>query len=336
MAVTWRIEFIVEIGGVRTDLDAVPRLSSSDTPYYGVKNTSTGTVIVDDNTAMTWLSDGYYYYDITVDAEANPDHADPSTQYTYSVEWTLNDITQFYVDSETTEALTAGEPTTTPTYADLQTAIQDAFKDMTDVNLLSRMIKEGYLMFLYPPDVAGKGSHVWSFLSPSTTLSLTASDYDYDLPAAFGGLVGSQLVLESASDAYDPVRIVTPEQIHRLRLGSSSDSGVPQWAAVEPKAFVAATGTRWQMVFWPTPDASYTARYRYNVNPDAVASGEYPIGGAQHAATIRAACRAKAEQLRSGGARGHYYLEFVDCLRASISQDEQFKNWNGPVTEAAW
>ena len=296
----------------------------------------------------------------------------------------------------------AGESTLSPLYADLVTAIQDAFPDLTDTALLARLIKEAYLMFLYPADVLGKGSHTWSFLSPSTTLS-TIEEYstgtvdvtdgdatvelsggtwpswaesatiaitdddgdeheftveertdndtielaeewdgdtdtglsytihyhpaDYDLPASFGGLIGEQIVLESTDEYYPPMKVISPEQIQRFRLGYSTAS-TPRYAAIQPKAFVSATGSRWELLIFPEPDDDYTARYRYNVNPDAVASGQYPIGGAQHALTIRAACRARAEMKMGGGVRGHYFAEFADCLKASIQQDEGFKAKN--------
>ena len=236
-------------------------------------------------------------------------------------------MTQTFNTTVTAVSASAGESTLSPVYADLVTAIQDAFPDLTDAALLARLIKEAYLMFLYPPDVLGKGSHAWSFLSPTATLAISEGDDDYDLPASFGGLIGEQIALESTDEYYPPMKVISPEQIQRFRLGYSTAS-TPRYAAIQPKAFVSATGSRWELLIFPEPDDDYTARYRYNVNPDAVASGQYPIGGAQHALTIRAACRARAEMKMGGGVRGHYFAEFADCLKASIQQDEGFKAKN--------
>ena len=309
------------------DADALPTIE--------VTNPTTAETIVAAGSAMTQAAGdtGHYTYALTYGGAEAADTIIENQTYEYTVSYVYNTGNFTVDDMFASGTATAGESTLTATYNDLMTAIQDAYKDFTDAALLARMIKEAYLMFLYPPDVLGKGSHVWSFLSPSATLTLEANDYDYDLPATFGGIVGNQIVLQSTTDYYDPVRIVTPEQIHRMRLGVSTTS-VPNYAAVQPKPFVAGTGSRWELIVYPTPDATYTAGYRFNVNPDAVVAGEYPIGGPQHALTIRAACRAKAEQKRSGGARGHYYLEFVDCLRASIQQDEIYMGYNTP--EVVW
>jgi len=179
MSQTWPITFNVDIGGIATDLDATPTLSSADASY-GVKNTATGAVIVNDATSMTRLSAGRYSYTITVDAEANPDHADYATQYTYSVEWVLNGITSYTVIAHTTDAEETAV-SITASYADLVNEIQDAFPDITSATKLARIIKNGYTMFLYPPEVVVNGRPVsgykWSWASPLAVLN-TIEEYD--------------------------------------------------------------------------------------------------------------------------------------------------------------
>jgi len=408
----WRLDFTVRRDGALVDLDADPQLSS-DPAHYGVKNTATDVHLIDDDTTMTRLSEGRYYYDIVLAAVEAPPVAAFSTNYTYSVEWTLGGVTDFSVLTYTTEAERVAA-SLTPLYADLVLAITDAFPDCTDSGKQDRIIKSAYTMLLYPPEVMVEGRRIggykWNWMSPldsfntvveyktgtveavlgdveitltggtwpdwvadgatliitdalgadhsftvsertgADTLDLTSAwdhadedtmsyeihyhpDY-YELPAAFGGLVGERMWIMSTI-YYPPLLVRTFEQIAPYALAVQTP-GIPRYAAIVPAEYVAATGQRYQVDLWPTPDTDYAIGYQYNVNLDAVAAGEYPAGGPQCAQAMKACCKAQAELLQAGGAAGHYYQLALQELASAIAHDMGMRPNNaGPMRDGS-
>lgn len=190
------------------------------------------------------------------------------------------------------------------------------------------IVQSGYRMFLSPPlaflagirGLAGR-THIWSFLSPQDTLALKAGTVDYDAPDDFGGLVGPMTL--STSGLNTPVDQRSEGFIMTLR-SQQSISGRPQYVAVRPKAHVAATSTvRFEFLIWPTPDAARTLYFRYNVRQDKLdATNKYPLGGAEHAQAIKAACLAMAEAARDEE-RGPNWELFGLLIATSVSQDIQ-------------
>ena len=322
-------------GGSLADLDATPTLSDS-TGAYGVKNTSTDNIIVADGAEMTHDSTGVYSYELTFGAAEDDDTVTYATTYTWAVEMVYLGNTYRKVENFTTRASTAATSTLERDYDELVAAVDAEFPEYETQEY--DIIRDGYMLFLYPPEVTVSGvvvaSHQWGFLSPKSTLSVSEDDYDIDLPAAFGGLVGNQIFISSTSTWYPPVDVVTPEEIEGWRVGTGL-TGTPRRAAVRPKEFTPATGMRYELVLDPTPDDDYTLIYRYNVNPNAVASGVYPIGGVQHSLTIKAAVMAAAE-LRALGGHGSYYEAFLRRLQASVRQDQRYRSPNlGPIEDTA-
>jgi len=315
-------------GGSLADLD--------DTPTIGVENTSTANEIVADGTDMTRASTGTYTYELTFGSAEDTYTVTYGTTYTYTTVMVYAGNTYTKTEDFTTRASTAATSTLERDYDELVTAVSTEFPEYTGAEY--DIIRDGYMLFLYPPEVTVGGvvvsSHQWSFLSPNATLSVSEDDYDIDLPAAFGGLVGNQILISSTTQWYQPIRVVTPEEIEGWRLGTDISSS-PKRAAVRPKEFTPATGMRWELILDPTPDDDYTLLYRYNVNPDAVATGVYPIGGVQHAQTIKAAVLAAAE-LRALGGHGNYYEAFLRRVQSSVRQDMRFKSANlGQITDTA-
>jgi hypothetical protein len=391
-------------GGSLADLDADPTI--------GVVNTSDDNEIVADGTDMTHASTGVYTYELTFGAAEAADTVTYGTTYTSTTVMVYAGNTYTKTEDFTTRASTAATSTLERDYDELVSVVSTEFPEYTGQEY--DIIRDGYMLFLYPPEVTVNGvivaSHQWSFLSPTATLNTIteystgtvtvveddatvtlasgtwptwvdddsviiitdgAGDthtcsvssrtdgtyielasawsetgaaglsyvihyhpYDNDLPAAFGGLVGNQILISSTTEWYQPIRIVTPEEIEGWRLGTDITSS-PKRAAVRPKEFTPATGMRWELILDPTPDDDYTLQYRYNVNPNAVATGVYPIGGVQHAQTVKAAVLAAAE-LRALGGHGNYYEAFLRRLQSSVRQDMRFRSANlGPITDTA-
>jgi hypothetical protein len=172
---------------------------------------------------------------------------------------------------------------------------------------------------------------------PTTGVAMTAyeihyhPDY-YDLPVNFGGLVGDRVFIASAQ-YYPPIPVRSVDEVAEYYL-ADQNPGVPRYACVMPADFVAATGQRYQMGLWPIPDDDYAIGYRYNVNLDAIAAGEYSAGGPLVARALKACCKAEAELLESGGAPGHYYQLAMQALAGAIAHDMDMKSRNiGPMQE---
>lgn len=180
-------------------------------------------------------------------------------------------------------------------------------------------IATGHRQFYVPPPVGGR-MHRWSFLEPRDTIVTVAGTSTYDLPEAFGHLVGT--LTFGANEAYRPLR-TTGENRIREYLQADASNGIPQAAAVRWKASDGVAGQRQELVLWPTPDAVYNLTYKYAVLPNALTAVKpWPLGGMGYAETILASCLAAAE-LQEMGARGERYAYFLERLASSIALDRE-------------
>lgn len=168
-------------------------------------------------------------------------------------------------------------------------------------------------------------------LDDTTVTNATAKSYElarpaYDLPADFGEPDGP-LVYSPGTGIWShqnrrAVQIVDIQQIQRRRQFYDTTLQ-PWWAAIVPKAFVTATGQRWEIRFYPIPDAVYTLSYQYRVNPSSLATTGFPPGGQPHAETFRAAVQAETEMAIKDIHDGPHRARFRDRLAASIAQDSR-------------
>jgi hypothetical protein len=167
-------------------------LSSAGTAF-GVKNTSSGEVVVADDQDMTASgTTGIYVYDaLTVDTDevlwADKGAADNgtlayATQYTYAVEYVENGETYHFEYLLTTQDAPGADEPRERSYSDLETRLITVFSHLdNNAALLSAIISDGYQMFLYPPPVPVDGHLVtgyeWSFLQPMTDQLTTYNSY---------------------------------------------------------------------------------------------------------------------------------------------------------------
>lgn len=198
---------------------------------------------------------------------------------------------------------------------------------------IDRILKRGLRRFYNPPPVFGETTnHQWSFLTPATTLSLSASTATYSLPDLFGGIIGPFTITSSTMSSY--IEIVSDERIRRAIHDIGSQSGTPRMAAIMPKVSSGDSPdatpdipTIWQATFFPTPDATYTVSYRYYVAQDLATSSLNPPGGSLHAETILAACLMVAEEtLNNQNTRRPIYLMkemFSERIAASVALDRR-------------
>jgi hypothetical protein len=183
-----------------------------------------------------------------------------------------------------------------------------------------RILARGYRQFLYPPPVDQSGRrHEWSFLTPQTTLSITADTAAYDLPDNFGSMVGA---FTWGAESGKARIIVCPEGQVEAARSMSDRTGTPTHVAVRPKTSDGTTGQRFEAIFYPTPESNDTLYYRYYVKKDALSeSYPYPVGGPEHAETLLESCLAVAESQKDDE-MGIHRQAFMDLLRASITHDQ--------------
>lgn len=190
------------------------------------------------------------------------------------------------------------------------------------LNAVDDVIASGLRQFYVPPLTPGQQSaHVWSFLRPVTTLTTVAADYDYTLPDDFASIDGP-FTYAATVQQWPPAQIVGERVIRELRQAVDR-SGRPEVAAIRSLASDGTNGQRFEVVFYPTPNAAFTLTYRYNLMPSILsAENPYPLGGELHAQTIRESCLAIAEQQFNDTIGIHTQL-FMQRLEASIRMDQR-------------
>lgn len=232
------------------------------------------------------------------------------------------------------------ESTLNLSYSDLRTAVADFLgygRDSANWTTkatahINEALADGLRQFYHPPIVApARRSYLWSFLRPVGVLTTVATEHRYDMPGDYAGIDGD-FVYDSTT-LYRKIQIVGEGQIRELRSGTVT-SGVPQYAAINPKQSNGEGIQAFEVTFWPTPDAAYRLTYRYVASPNASsASQPFPLGGEAHSDTIKQSCLAAAEFLRDDE-RGIHAQRFMEMLSASISRDAQlterkFYGYNG-------
>lgn len=177
------------------------------------------------------------------------------------------------------------------------------------------ILKSGLRQFYWPT-----GGHKWSFLEPAASLSTVAATEDYDLPQDFGSMRGPFTF--GAISRFKTICEVNEFKIRQMRQEVSS-SGKPEMFALRPKTVAGAAEQRFEVMFYPNPDAVYALTYRYAVLPNALtALLPYPYGGTQHAETLLEGCLAVAER-RMDDTQGVHAQAFMERLASSIELDKK-------------
>lgn len=199
----------------------------------------------------------------------------------------------------------------------------------TESEQVNEVVRTGLRRFYSPPVFPGeKYAHEWSFLRPLATMNLQADVYEYEFPKDYAMLDGPLTYSPGTSVLYQPIKLVSEHQV-RAKRQSLEITGRPQIAALRPKAQVDGLGTRWELVFWPTPDASYSLQYRYRTNPGLLSSGvAEPAGGMPHAQTVVESCLWAADEML-GVTNSVHRVAYLECLGSSVSHD---KLANAPET----
>lgn len=158
----------------------------------------------------------------------------------------------------------------------------------------------------------------------------------YDLPDNFAGMA-SRVLSHAHGEMKPSVRLVSEAQIRGMWAKGHTGRHYPLYFAVRPKnTTVSATaGQRFELMFYPIPDAAYVLSYEMVHQLDMIsATYAYPLGGAAHGETIKAACLAAAELMENDIADGPRESNYLKLLASSIREDQvayqaEFLGYNG-------
>lgn len=181
-----------------------------------------------------------------------------------------------------------------------------------------RCVRSGERQFYNPPN------HSWSFLRLRLTLSISADDADYDLPDGFAGFLDPFLSFTADDNRLWSVQETSVAEILKLRQNENLFGGVQEYLfAKEAKTPTGTTGQRFQVLLFPTPQASGTLTGSYYANPDATTDSlPYALGGSIHSEALLACCLAAAE-LERDKTLGPMKQQYNERLAASIAFDKR-------------
>ena len=197
-----------------------------------------------------------------------------------------------------------------------------------DIDRLDEIINAGYQQFVYPPPLENETvSHQWSFLKPTATFDTVADTYLYDLPAAFGAMVGD-LAYDEDEDESRIIDQVTPGMIDRNRAVRDY-SGRPYQFALRPKAVTMTAAQVTELMLYPTPDAVYGILYHFDARVGTLSeTNSYMLGGQPHFETILQSCRDVAATRYRDDALGKEHVLYLKRLRASVEADRRLSPKN--------
>jgi hypothetical protein len=187
---------------------------------------------------------------------------------------------------------------------------------------IDNIVQSGVRRVYYPPAISAQIlGYEWSWLRPTSTLAISvAGGYDYDLPDNFGRLIGA--LYYPAEEYRAAISVISVGKLLNLRA-QSDETGAPVYAATRYKTSVGTTGQRQEILFFPTPDASWTLNYEYEAYSGTLTlTYPYPLGGMQLAELYIESCLAVAET-RVNDEIGQHAQQFNALLVDAIARDRK-------------
>ena len=183
------------------------------------------------------------------------------------------------------------------------------------------VVQSGVRRVYYPPAVNAETlGYEWSFLQPTTTLTVTAGVADYDLPDDLGRLSGD--LHYAADQRRPPVILVSLGTLLSMR-SHEERSDAPAFMATRFKASDGSTGSRQEVLLYPEPDVEYVLTYEYDAYSGKLTDEyPYPLGGMSLAELFLESCLAVAEQ-RVNDEVGSHTAIFQALLVDAIARDRK-------------
>lgn len=153
--------------------------------------------------------------------------------------------------------------------------------------------------------------------------SYTLGQWVFPFAADFAALNGPLTFDPNSLSGWFQLPLVSALEIHTNRAPFPI-TGRPVEAAVRQKeTFDPTVGQRYELLLWPTPNAVYTLRYRYECNPNNLdATNAYIRGGQPHMETMLESILAACEVKMNDQIGLHKQL-FMERLAASVSHDRK-------------
>ncbi len=188
--------------------------------------------------------------------------------------------------------------------------------------------QSGLRRFYYPEPAEGESqTYDWSFLRPTSNLSLPVGAQTIALPDDFQSAEGPLTVLTSTTTSMPfLIRWINAGLLRQKYSMTPIISGPPLYAAIDPLRGTTGTqSSRTQLLIYPMADQDYTLQCTYVINPDYLTgAAPYAYGGPEHAETILESCLAVMEK-RLDDMSGVHSEEFGRRLMASIGMDRKKK-----------
>jgi hypothetical protein len=187
---------------------------------------------------------------------------------------------------------------------------------------ISLIVQSGIRRVYYPPAVSTDTlGFEWSWLRPTATIAISVDGgYDYDLPDDFGRLIGE--LQYPAAEYRNPIPLISVGKLLSLRAETDL-TGAPKYAATRYKTSTGAAGQKQEILFWPTPDESWSLLYEYEAYSGALSTTyPYPLGGMQLAELYTESCLAVAES-RITDEIGQHAQQYTALLVDAIARDRK-------------
>ena len=200
--------------------------------------------------------------------------------------------------------------------------------DTTKVSWINQIVKSAVNKVYYcPATQMTPAGYNWSFLHPTTTLTLLTGAQTIQVPDDVAGIEGVVTVTVTGSSSYPTLRPVSEGAVRQQYALFPDTTGIPQAVAqVMLKGTTLTKGQRSELYVWPTADQDYDFTFAYYIMPDMMdGSHPYVYGGAQHSELFKAACQYQAETLLDNLANGPMKMLFMEQLAASIAVDSRNK-----------
>jgi len=215
----------------------------------------------------------------------------------------------------TTAAYTTGTVTISSGVVTLSGGTWPSWSEQGELNINSQV----YTVNVRDSDTQITLDDLTATAAAGTTHSLNRPSYD--LPEGFDGNFDGNLHYKTGDNTLWPsIKITSPAMV-RGRKQTYNGSDRPVIASVQPKSFVAATGQRWEITFYPSPSDSWTFYGRYKISPLMIdGSSKYPLGGVAMAEVFLESCLAVAEKRFVEDSKIHQQ-EFARLLAQAINHD---------------
>ena len=199
---------------------------------------------------------------------------------------------------------------------------------------IERIVQSGIRRVHYPPLIPGMSPHEWSWLRPSTTLTLVVDQWNYtsgtdqatELPDVFGRMIGE---FHYALDIHRPPVIEVPLGSILDMRSSFDKTGYPDYFAFRYKSSDGSSGQRNEVLFYPAPDVAYVLSYEYEAYGYILSDTyPYPLGGSQLSELFKESCLAVAELEVLDEGNGNHAKQYQLLLVDAILRDKRRRGKN--------